>query len=178
MAYGNALPGRHLYWLGAAGQYAALVLTLVALILVVGGLTTKNPTMAGAKVGFDRPDIVKGVMRISRNPFLWGVSVWGVAHLLANGDTASLVMFGGITLLAAVGSVAIDAKFRRREPETFDAFASATSNLPFAAILTGRQSLVRAAAEFAWWRLAIVIAVYAAIVHLHTWAFGVPAWPA
>lgn len=177
IAYGEAVPDRHLYWLGATGQYAALVLMLVALILIVGGLSTKNPTMAGTEGGFDRADIVNGVLRISRNPFLWGVGIWGVGHLLANGDTASLVMFGGLTLLAVVGSAAIDAKYSRREPEAYARFAAVTSNLPFAAILAGRQSFARAAAEFGWWRLAIVIVVYAAIVHLHGWAFGVPAWP-
>ena len=176
-SYNDAVPGREVYWLGAGGHYAALVLVFLALILVVGGLSTKNPTMAGTEGGFERDDIVKGILRVSRNPFLWGTGVWGAAHLLANGDMASLVMFGGLTLLAVAGSAAIDAKYRAREPETFARFAAVTSNLPFAAILGGSQSLGRAVVEFGWWRLAIVIALYAAIVHLHTWAFGVPAWP-
>ena len=177
LSYSNAVPGREVYWLGAGGQYAALVLVFLALVLVVGGLSTKNPTMAGTEGGFERDDIVKGILRISRNPFLWGVGTWGIAHLLANGDTASLVMFGGLTVLAVVGSVAIDAKYRAREPDTFVRFASMTSNVPFGAVLSGRQSLGRAALEFGWWRLAIVVAVYAAVIHLHVWAFGVPAWP-
>ncbi len=176
-AYNDAVPGREVYWLGPGGQYAALVLVFIALTFVVGGLSTKNPTMAGAEGALERDDIVKGILRISRNPFLWGVGLWGIGHLLANGDTASLVMFGGLTVLAVVGSMTIDAKYRRREPDAFTRFAAVTSNVPFAAIVGGRQSFGRAALEFGWWRLAIVIAVYAAIIHLHTWAFGVPAWP-
>jgi uncharacterized membrane protein len=31
-----------------------------------------------------------------RHPMLWGVFVWAVAHLLVNGDVASIVMFGGL----------------------------------------------------------------------------------
>ena len=32
--------------------------------------------------------------RHTRNPMLWGVTLWSVAHLLANGDLASLILFG------------------------------------------------------------------------------------
>jgi uncharacterized membrane protein len=31
-----------------------------------------------------------------RHPMLWGSIVWAVAHLLVNGDLASLILFGGI----------------------------------------------------------------------------------
>jgi Predicted membrane protein len=35
-----------------------------------------------------------------RHPMLTGVIVWGVAHLLVNSDTASLVLFGGMIVWA------------------------------------------------------------------------------
>lgn len=178
MAYGDAAPGRTLYWLGAGGQYATIALMLPATLLVVGGLSTRNPTMAGAEGGFDREDAVRGILRVSRNPFLWGAGLWAVGHLLANGDTASLVLFGGLAVLAILGSFAVDAKYRRREPQTFGAFAAATSNIPLAAVLSGRQSVARAAAEFGWWRLALALAIYGAILHLHAWMFGVSPLPA
>lgn len=37
-----------------------------------------------------------------RHPMLWGTVIWSVAHLLVNGDLASLVLFGGIGLWALV----------------------------------------------------------------------------
>ena len=37
-----------------------------------------------------------------RHPMLWGTVVWAFAHLLVNGDMASLVLFGGIGLWALV----------------------------------------------------------------------------
>ncbi len=37
-----------------------------------------------------------------RHPMLWGVVVWAVAHLLVNGDLASVVLFGGLGLWAVV----------------------------------------------------------------------------
>lgn len=35
-----------------------------------------------------------------RHPMLWGAVIWAVAHLLVNGDLASLVLFGGLGLWA------------------------------------------------------------------------------
>ena len=35
-----------------------------------------------------------------RHPMLLGVCLWGIAHLWANGDLASMLMFGGFTLWA------------------------------------------------------------------------------
>ncbi len=37
-----------------------------------------------------------------RNPMVAGVAVWGFAHLLVNGDLASMLLFGGFTLWGAV----------------------------------------------------------------------------
>jgi len=35
------------------------------------------------------------VKRFTRHPMLWGVALWALAHLLANGDLASMLLFGG-----------------------------------------------------------------------------------
>ncbi len=35
-----------------------------------------------------------------RHPMLLGIVIWAVAHLLVNGDVASLVLFGGLGLWA------------------------------------------------------------------------------
>ncbi|MFM2356107.1 MAG: hypothetical protein RLZZ528_1843 [Pseudomonadota bacterium] len=43
-----------------------------------------------------------------RHPMLWGTVVWAVAHLLVNGDLASLVLFGGIGIWALVQMAAIN----------------------------------------------------------------------
>jgi uncharacterized membrane protein len=36
----------------------------------------------------------RGIQRVTRHPFLWGVAVWAFVHLIANGDVASLMLFG------------------------------------------------------------------------------------
>lgn len=55
-------------------------------------------------LGFSR-----GVMRTwMRHPMLTSVMLWAVAHLLVNGDLASVVLFGGIGLWAVVDVMAIN----------------------------------------------------------------------
>lgn len=49
----------------------------------------------------------------TRHPQLLAVKIWALAHLLVNGDLASLVLFGGM-LAWAVGSVIL---INRAEPE-------------------------------------------------------------
>ncbi len=39
---------------------------------------------------------------IMRHPMLWGTVIWAVAHLLVNGDQASIVLFGGIGIWALI----------------------------------------------------------------------------
>ena len=57
-----------------------------------------------------------------RNPMLTGVVVWAVAHLLVNGDVASLVLFGWMGLWALADILTIDARdagrSRRRSPRS------------------------------------------------------------
>ena len=50
--------------------------------------------------------------RLMRHPMLTSVVIWAVAHLLVNGDVASLVLWGGLGLWAVFDMVAIS----RMEP--------------------------------------------------------------
>jgi uncharacterized membrane protein len=113
------------------------------------------------------------MLRITRHPFLWGVAIWAVGHILVNGSVAALILFGSMLLLALFGTISIDAKRRRALGANWTAFADQTSNVPFAAILAGRQSLN--IGEIGWWRIALAIAVYAGVLFVHPHAFGVSA---
>ncbi|MDP7153822.1 MAG: NnrU family protein, partial [Gammaproteobacteria bacterium] len=35
------------------------------------------------------------IRRFTRHPMLWGMTAWAAGHLLANGDLASIILFGG-----------------------------------------------------------------------------------
>ncbi len=51
----------------------------------------------------------KGHMRTwFRHPMLTGVTVWAVAHLLVNGDMASIILFGGLGIWAFASRILIN----------------------------------------------------------------------
>jgi uncharacterized membrane protein len=151
-------------WVGIA---LAPVL-LLASILTVAGLTTPNPVIVRSEQLFDRPDIVRGVLRITRNPFFWGVGLFAIAHVVMIGDIAAIFAFGSVAILGLAGPI-LDAKKARRHGPSWIAFAAATSNVPFLAIVQGRQVL--AVGEIGW-RLAAGIGLFAAAALFHRTLFA------
>lgn len=148
-------------------------LMLLAFFLIVPGLLSPGPTMAGFEGTLAKPEPARGVLRITRHPFLWGVALWGAAHLVSNGDRVSVMLFGGLGLMVLLGTRSIDRKSRARDPEAWDRFAAATSNIPFAAILQGRNRL---ALEELWLRLGIALLAFVAVGYFHRLIAGVPAF--
>lgn len=90
--------------------------------------------------------------RVMRHPFLWGVILWASAHLLANGDLASLLLFGSFGLYAF--------------------YDMRSANLRGAALSDNRYPL---------WRDGLLVAVgtgaYILIIRLHPLLFGVSVNP-
>lgn len=154
-----------------------LLLMPVALLLIVGGLTTPNPTSVGQEKALHSAEPARGLLRITRHPFLWGVAIWAIAHIPPNGDLASLIFFGTLAALGLVGAMLLDAKKRAALGLDWERFEEATSFVPFAAVIGGRQNLARAAADFGLVRLVAVTVLYGLLLHLHPWLFGVPAIP-
>ena len=132
---------------------AAYVLVFIAFILVVIGITTPSPTRVGmeSKVG-QGTEAARGMVCITRHPFLWGIALWALVHLIINGDLASLILFGSLLVLAVGGALSIDAKRRRNFGEQWIKFAKVTSDIPFAAIAAGRNRLGSALVEIGVWR--------------------------
>lgn len=153
----------------------AAPLVLLAFLLAVFGLSTPSPTTAGMESQLKREVTVRGVVRITRHPFLWGTALWALVHLVINGDLASLILFGSLLVLAVGGTASIDAKRRRNYGDAWDKFALQTSNVPFAAIAAGRNQLGAALREIGIVRPLIGIAVFAAMFVFHARLFGVPA---
>ncbi len=88
--------------------------------------------------------------RVVRHPQLSGVVLWGIAHLLLNGDSRALLLFGGMTVWAVVEILAINHRdgswVKPRAPGP--------------------------AAELV--NLLIAVGVVAVLVYLHPWLAGVP----
>ena len=145
---------------------AAYVLVFIAFFFAVIGVMTPSATTVGMESRLD-PDKARGMVRITRHPFLWGVALWAVTHLVTNGDVASLILFGTLLVLAIGGTAAIDAKRRRKFPDRWPSFAQATSSVPFAAIARGGNRLTAALTEIGVWRLLAALALYGAAFYLH-----------
>ena len=90
--------------------------------------------------------------RFMRHPFLVGLALWALSHLLVNGDLASIVLFGGFGVFAL-----------------FDIWSS------------NRRGAENADKKFPVYRDMVVIVigliVYGAVIHLHPYLFGASAIP-
>lgn len=70
-------------------RHLALALMPVALVLVLAGSMPGN------------------IKRLVPNPMLTGVKLWAVLHLLANGDVASVILFGGFLAWAVIDVISL-----------------------------------------------------------------------
>jgi len=114
----------------------------LAFVLLAGAFLTPNPGAVGAERALERADVARGVMRITRHPFLWGVALWAGVHLIVNGTLAAVLFFGSMLLTALVGTRDIDRKRSRQYPEAWARYTAVTSNVPFAAVLSRRNRIV------------------------------------
>jgi uncharacterized membrane protein len=114
----------------------------LAFLLLTGAFSVPNPTAMGAERILEREAPARGVLRITRHPFLWAVALWSGVHLLATGSVASLAFFGSMLLTALHGTRDIDRKRARGAKQHWERYLAVTSNVPFAAILAGRNQLV------------------------------------
>jgi uncharacterized membrane protein len=172
-AYRHA-PYRRLWhvpeWLG----YLPVLVMPLAFILLAGAYTVPSPTLAGGEKALLEANAARGVLRITRHPFLWSVVLWAGVHLLVNADVGSYLFFSSLGLTALVGSFDIDRKRRRTHAQAYARFEAVTSNVPFAALLTGRTRL---STRELWWQVALGLLLTLGVIALHPRILGVPAIP-
>jgi len=149
-----------------------VLIQFIAFQFIVIGLITPNPTSVRQLGVLDRPDAVKGILRITRHPFLWGVALWATGHITVNGNLAALILFGTMLVLAVVGPFSIDAKRKAALGDRWAPFAAQTSNIPFAAILMRRQKLNLT--EIGWWRIVLAEVIWMGVNVVHPFLFGGP----
>ena len=154
--------------------YFPLVIVPVAFVFLVGAFTLPSPTAVGGERFLVEGDPARGLLRVTRHPFLWSVVLWSVSHLLVNADMGSLVFFSSLGLTALRGTFDIDRKRRRTNAEGFARFEAKTSNIPFAALAQGKNRLVL---HELWLPLGfgLLLALGAAALHPHF--FGAPVVP-
>lgn len=155
-------------------DFVPVLLVPLAFVFLVGAFTVPSPTAVGGERHLADVEPARGLLRVTRHPFLWSVVLWSTAHLVVNCDAGSLLFFGSLGATAWRGSFDIDRKRRRSHPAEFARFESVTSNLPFAALLAGRNRLVL---REVWLPLLLGLALALGAVALHPHFFGASAVP-
>ena len=151
-----------------------LVVMPFSLVLVAAGVMTRNPSAVGQARALQSGDPVRGILRVTRHPVMWGIALWAAVHLAARGDAASLVFFGSFLVLALAGTKLIDARKADALGEAWGRFAAATSNVPFTAIVEGRNRF--SASEIGAKPVLVGLALYGIVVAIHALLFGVRAY--
>lgn len=114
------------------GKMVVTVLSLAAVILMVVGYRRadidpvytplpgmghlNNLMMLIAVFLFGVPHSKGRVKAMMRHPMLMSVVIWAVAHLLVNGDLASIVLFGWLGLWAILSMILINAQEAWKRP--------------------------------------------------------------
>ena len=144
------------------------VMVLMALVLVVMGFMIPNPT--AVKLESALANEITGILKITRHPVQWAILLFAIAHLISNGDLASIYLFGTLAALSFFGMFSMDARRRKELDPRWQSFMEQTSMLPFQALADGRQKL--RSSEFDWRALVVGMALYALIYYFHDWVSG------
>lgn len=170
LVYKDTLPETFFWVTDTPLRIVTAALMLIAITLAILAFTEKPPVVLTGENVLARPGAVRGVLRITRHPLLWAIVLWGLLHMLNNADPPSWVFFGYMTALALGGTFIIDRRRKQLLAEKWDQIAGETSNLPFLAIITGRNQLVLG--ELSLWRIALAIVVWGIILIGHEHLFG------
>lgn len=112
--------------LGNSGKGVSAALVLAGVVLMVVGFRrmdyvpvydppdwgrhVNNLLMLIAVILFGTGNSKSSLRRYLRHPMLTGVLVWAIAHLLANGDLAGVILFGSMAVWAVAEMVVINAR--------------------------------------------------------------------
>ena len=117
------------------------LVSLVGLVLIIAGMSraefrpvftppTWSPVVAGLAMPVSFCLLVAAQMpnnfrRVIRNPMLTGILIWAAVHLLANGDLASILLFGGFGTYSIIDMISVNrrapAEVHARQPMSKDA---------------------------------------------------------
>ncbi|MGV6805235.1 MAG: NnrU family protein [Ruegeria sp.] len=135
--------------------------------LAVSGLVVNNPfSFGGLGRGPFDPE-APGILHTTRHPILVAMMLWALAHLLANGSLAHVILFGLFAGFAWIGMALID---RRKAREAGPDWAHLSRN-------TARLSL---RAPRPWphlWVWLVSVVAYAALLHFHAPVIGLSPLP-
>ncbi|MGK5090504.1 NnrU family protein [Deltaproteobacteria bacterium TL4] len=175
VAYGNAPRNLLMWYSNAFTRMIPLFVIPVAFTFVIAGAAIggKNPTsLTSLLIPKKRSAAqnVSGILRITRHPMQWGILLWALSHICATGEVASFLFFGGFAFLSGVGSLSIDRKREKTMGDEWQAFEKITSNVPFAAIVAGKNRLILSEIPFV--QILIAVFLYGIFIAYHVSFFG------
>lgn len=173
LTYGAA-PHIPVYQPPEFGRWLAVGLMPLACLCLVASFLGRNVTAVGGEGKLDSSDIYspRGIYTITRHPMLTGTALWALAHLAANGDAASIILFAGILILSIGGAAHIDYRRAQLLGPAWGAVALTTSAIPFLAVAQRRCRLDLAGIGLV--PVAGGLALYLALLLGHRYLAGVP----
>ncbi len=165
----NEAPRVELFDPGIGLKHLSLSVMAVACFLLVCGYTQANPTAVGMESAGLKAGAV-GVLKVTRHPVMWGVALWALSHLLANGHVAAVIFFGSLAFLAIAGASHIDKNRQTQRQPGWDQYREVTSHVPMLAILKGKTRVERG--EYRWWQILLSVALYLGFIVAHEPLFG------
>ncbi len=123
-----------LRWLG-------YLVMIDACILLAGSLIAPNPALTMMGGALQKSTHPTGVMLITRHPMMWAIGLWAMVHVAVSGRLETLILAGGMGVLALVGAKLQDGKKALQLGEAWAAYAAHTSYWPGGAQIKGRLPL-------------------------------------
>ena len=105
-----------LWFAGPWSFWLAILLVPLALFLLGMGALAPNP-LSIAFVTRPYDPAAPGSVAITRHPILWGLGLWGLAHVPANGHLVGLTLFGGLGIFALIGMGVVEDRRRLVLPD-------------------------------------------------------------
>lgn len=170
-AYGRVPHGEFVYGPSLGLNWIPVVVMPFALMLVVGGVMVRNPSAVAQDESVHDPNVAQGMLRVTRHPVQMAIFLWALSHIIANGDVASLWLFGSLGVVSGLGMYLMDRKKARALGADWQRFTAATSIVPLMAIVAGRNRL--ALGEI-WIPVVVGLALWILVLWGHQWIAGVP----
>lgn len=165
-------------WYYAPWQPWVTVLTMLPVcLLVAAAVAAPNPLSFGGAGDESFDPAAPGVAGFCRHPLLLALALWAGAHIVPNGELATLLLFLPLAAFSLYGMGLLDRRRRKVLGDArWHALAANTSRLPGAALLAGRWR--PRWQRLPWARLLLGVAAYGLLLIAHPWVIGVPALPA
>ncbi|WP_394730358.1 NnrU family protein [Altererythrobacter sp. GH1-8] len=160
----QAAPASDLQGSGEAGWIIASLITIPALVLLMGSFM-RNPALPMPGAAEQARQQPRGVFLVTRHPMMWSIALWAASHVILWWNWRSIITALAMGFLALVGAHLQDRKKRALMGEAWGQWQAHTSYWPRWGKLFSVGLL--------WWALGLMTWVLITYAHL---AFGgVPA---